>query len=198
MNDDQLTTVHDDQLAAAVKGSLTGVHMNTPLQAIVSRGRMVRARRRIPGLAAALAVLAAAAVAVGVLLPASHQASMRLAAWTVARQDDGTIKVTIRQLRNPAGLQHTLRADGVPASVTFFRTENPACRNIPKPSVRLTEKVIHVREYGRSEVVMLVHPRALPGGAGVGIAVGYARLGGKKGLAFSAGLVQASPRCTGG
>ena len=198
MNDDRLTTVHDDELATAVKGSLTGVHMNTPLETIVSRGRAVRTRRRIPGLAGALAVLAAAALAVGVLLPASHQASMRLAAWTVARQGDGTIKVTIRQLRDPAGLQHTLHADGVPASVTFFRTENPVCRNIPKPSVRLTEKVIHPREYGRSDVVILLHPQALPGGAGVFIGVGYDRIGGKKGLAFVAGLVQASPRCTGG
>src|SRR5262249_60029196 len=89
MNDDQLTTVHDDQLAAAVKGSLTGVHMNTPLQAIVSRGRMVRARRRIPGLAAALAVLAAAAGAVGVLPPARHPARMRPAGSAGGRPGDG-------------------------------------------------------------------------------------------------------------
>ena len=33
---------------------------------------------------------------------------------------DGTIYVTINELKDPAGLQSTLRADGVPASVTFF------------------------------------------------------------------------------
>src|SRR5262249_59599856 len=107
MNDDRLTTVHDDELATAVKGSLTGVHMNAPLETIVSRGRAVRTRRRIPGLAGALAVLAAAALAVGVLLPASHQAGMRLAAWTVARQGDGTVKVPLRQLAGPARLHDT-------------------------------------------------------------------------------------------
>ena len=51
----------------------------------------------------------------------------QLAAWTVTNQADGGIRVTIRELRDPAGLQRTLRADGVPASVTFLGHPNPAC-----------------------------------------------------------------------
>jgi hypothetical protein len=64
-----------------------------------------------------------------------------VAAWTVARQTNGSIQVTIRELRDPAGLQATLRdpaslqatlrADGVPASVTFSGQPNPACRGYP-------------------------------------------------------------------
>ncbi len=44
---------------------------------------------------------------------------------------DGTIAVTIRELRDPAGLQSRLRADGVPASVSFFGQQNPSCRPYP-------------------------------------------------------------------
>jgi hypothetical protein len=67
MNHEQLTTVNDTELATAVKESLTGVHMNIPLETIVSHGRKMRARRRIPGLAGTLAVIAAAAIAVTAL-----------------------------------------------------------------------------------------------------------------------------------
>jgi hypothetical protein len=98
----------------------------------VRRSRAIRARRRIRGVAGALAVTAGAAVAMTMLLPSSHQpghrATARPAAWTVATQADGGIRVTIRELRNPAGLQRALRADGVPASGTFLGHLNPACQ----------------------------------------------------------------------
>jgi DNA-directed RNA polymerase specialized sigma24 family protein len=44
---------------------------------------------------------------------------------------DGLVDVTIRELRDPAGLQSKLRADGVPASVTFSGQPNPSCRPYP-------------------------------------------------------------------
>jgi hypothetical protein len=47
--------------------------------------------------------------------------------------------VTIRELRDPAGLQRTLRQHGVPASVTF-QTLNPACRPYPA-GTRLLKQV---------------------------------------------------------
>ena len=50
---------------------------------------------------------------------------------TVDRQADRSIRVTIRELRDPAGLQHTFRADGVSASVTFTGQRNPACQGYP-------------------------------------------------------------------
>ncbi len=87
----------------------------------------MRARRRIPRLAAALTVVAGAVLAVTAVAPAGHQSGALLAAWTVARQADGTISVTIRELADAAGLQRTLRADGVPVSVTFSGQPNPSC-----------------------------------------------------------------------
>ena len=124
--------MNDNELITAVKESVTGVHMHVPTEQIVSRSRTIRARRRIPGAAAALAVVAGAALALTTLLPSSHQpdhpAGAQLTAWTVAKQSDGNIRVTVRERRSPAGLQSTLRADGVPASVTFIGQQNPACQ----------------------------------------------------------------------
>ena len=97
--------MNDDELTTTVCESFTGVHTTTPVEQIVSRGRAVRARRRIPALAGALAVAAGAALAATSLLPSTHQASpqptAQLAAWTVTRQTDGAIRVTIRELHQP-------------------------------------------------------------------------------------------------
>lgn len=61
----------------------------------------------------------------------SHPADAQLTAWTVTRLADGDISITIKQFKDPAGLQSTLRADGVPASVTFASQRNQACRPYP-------------------------------------------------------------------
>jgi hypothetical protein len=66
--------MNDDDLIIAVRDSFTDLHSATPVERIVSRSRAVRARRRIPGLAAAVAVTAAAVFAVTALLP-GHQAA---------------------------------------------------------------------------------------------------------------------------
>jgi hypothetical protein len=118
MNDNELTTV--------VKESVADVHMTVPQEQIMSRGRVLRARRQIPVLGVALAGATAGAVlAATALLSASHQPNAghqpdaRLAAWTVRKQANGDIDVTINQLRNPVGLQSTLRADGLPVRVSY-------------------------------------------------------------------------------
>ena len=123
--------MNDNELSTMVRESVTDVHSATPIAQIISRGRAVRARRRIPALAGAGAVLAGSALAVTTLVPSSHPgvegsrrpgnplAHARLAAWTVTKQANGDIGVTINQLQNPVGLQSTLRADGVPIRVSY-------------------------------------------------------------------------------
>jgi hypothetical protein len=234
MNDDELITVLREQ-----RGK---VPMTTPVEQIISRGRAVRARRRVPGVAAALG--AAAAVAVSVALPASHPAASHpasgpgahLAAWAVTRQADGSIQVSFfGQLRDPAGLQRTLRADGVPASVTFIGQQNPACRVIQgggrPPSLRgarplepssgapgpsrgtLNSGMLNGVVSGGpqsgipAEDAMVIHPAALPSGAGLQIAVMRGIPLGPSGPwpypkgsghpVVEVGLVKASPQCTG-
>ena len=48
------------------------------------------------------------------------QVGTTLAAWSVIKQRHGLLQVTIRELRDPAGLWSLLRADGVPANVRFL------------------------------------------------------------------------------
>ncbi len=188
--------MNDDDLITLVREQRRSVQMTTPVEEIVGRGRALRARRRIPGLAAgAMAVAAAAVLAVTALLPAGHQVGpqppAQLAAWTVTRHADGTITVTVRQLRDAQGLQRTLRADGVPASVTFFGHEPRACQRYPKMSAALMAEV-----FGGHGPPLVIHPKALPHGAGIQLNPPHIPHGAP--IALAAGLVQASPGCTGG
>jgi hypothetical protein len=133
--------MNDHELSTMVRESVTDVYSATPVAEIVSRGRAVRARRRIPALAGAGVVLAGTALAVSTLLPFGHPgvegsrhpgnplANARLAAWTVAKQANGDIDVTINQLRNPVGLQSTLRADGLPVRVSYSSHPLPVTRS---------------------------------------------------------------------
>jgi hypothetical protein len=175
MNDNELTTI--------VRESVADVHSATPVAQIISRGRAVRARRRLPAAAGAAAVLAGSALAVTTLLPAAHPrmlpsgrpasnpASVRLAAWTVAKQADGDIDVTINQLQNPQGLQNTLRAVGLPVNVSFSgHSPSPACQLYPT-SGNVLSAVVHYGTIG-SSTPLVIHPSALPAGAGLAIFVG--------------------------
>jgi hypothetical protein len=190
--------MNDNELITAVLESVADVHTTTPVEQILSRGRAVRTRRRIPSLAAALAAAAGAAVAVTALLPASHPAShqpgAQLTAWTVAKQSGGYISITIRELHNPAGLQRELRVDGVPANVTFHADHTPpSCR--PYPAGRaLLNRVFPWSQLGAPPAVIVIRPSALPTGAGVYLndasnPYGY--------ISIHFGLVYASKRCTG-
>jgi hypothetical protein len=133
--------ISDSDVLTAVRDRLSGMPLASPpdVEAIMARGRAHRHRRLIPGVAGSLAAAAVAALAVTALAPASHEAShqgsrqptVQLAAWTVTKLADGNISITVRELKDPAGLQRTLRADGVPASVTFASQQNPACRPYP-------------------------------------------------------------------
>jgi hypothetical protein len=131
----------DSDVLTAVRDRLSEMPLASPpdVDAIMARGRARRNRRLIPGVTGTLAAAAVAAFAVSSLAPASDEAShqgsrqptVQLAAWTVTELAGGNISVTVRQLKDPAGLQRTLRADGVPASVTFASQQNLACQPYP-------------------------------------------------------------------
>jgi hypothetical protein len=153
----------DTDVLGAARDSLCRTPVADPpdVGAIMARGRARRHRRLIPGVTGTAAVVAGAALTVTALTPAGHPASpqashpagrqpaAQLAAWTVTRLAGGDISVTIRELKDPAGLQSILRADGVPASVTFASQQNPACRpypggtpqQLPQPTTHLLKQV---------------------------------------------------------
>ena len=204
MNDDHALTVIKNRLAE-VRDSLGEVYPSIPASEIVARARRSHVRRRlIPGLAGVLALAVAAALAVTTLAPASHHPRVQLAAWTVVTQPGGTVSVTIRQLRDPAGLQSRLRADGVPATVTFLDQQNPACH--PWPGAALEGEHTPAGDTLFNEVfpphpgppgVIVIRPSALPSGGGVQLAASFGSPGPRAYITIGAGLVQASPECTG-
>lgn len=176
--------MNDSELSTMVRESVAEVHSATPVAQIISRGRAVRARRCIPGVAGGLALAAGTALAVAALVPSGHQgllpsghpglrgsghsANARLAAWTVAKQSNGDIDITINQLKNPAGLQSTLRADGLPANVTFSGSGlSASCQ----PYVTSLDELNAVAQWNASDgsAYLVIDPAVLPGGTGVGI-----------------------------
>ena len=204
MNDDHALTVIKDRLAE-VRDSPGEVYPGIPASEIVARARRSRVRRRlIPGMAAVLALAVAAALAVTTLASASHHPKVQLAAWTVVTQPGGDVSVTVRELRDPAGLQSRLRADGVPATVTFLSQPNPACH--PWPGAGLHGMHTPAGDALFNEVfpphpgpprVIVIRPSALPTGGGVQLEAGFGGHGTRALISIGAGLVQASPECTG-
>jgi len=117
MNDNDMIT---RDLIATVREPFAGVRMGAPVDAVVTRGQAIRRRRRVQAITGAAAAVAAAAVLAAVAaLPSGRLAAVNLTAWTVITEPTGTVAVTIRDLRDPAGLQRALRAHGVPATVRF-------------------------------------------------------------------------------
>jgi len=164
--------MNDDELITAVRESFTDIHSSTPAENIVSRSRAIRARRRIPAAAGALAVVAGVGLAVTALVPSGHQpghgVNARLAAWTVATQASGVIDVTVNQLQDPAGLQSTLRADGLPVNVSFSGAPlSASCQ--PYDATRdILGAVVQLSSSGGS-ASFVIDPSALPSGTGVSI-----------------------------
>jgi len=145
-------------------------------------------------------VAAGAAVAVATLVPghpAAQPAQAQLAAWTVTREPGGAIDVTIRELRDPAALQATLRADGVPAHVSFASAHFAGCQGHRPATPSALGKVYQIASRDHT-LLIVIHPSALPSGAGLGIYVDDVYVGHRPGgFAFTLTLVEATPQCTG-
>jgi hypothetical protein len=201
MNHNNAADTVRDSLATA-RDSLTEVHMTTPLDTIVRHGRARRLRHRLTGLAGTAVVAVGTVLAVMALLPASHPAGhqprVQLAAWTVVKQPGGIIHVTVRQLHNPAGLQAELRADGVPASVSFGNGQQTPCRPYPGGGFMTSAKPALINSVFPGPGVN-IRPSALPSGTGVLLAF-LQRSNprpGQPGIGIEVAVVQASQQCTG-
>src|SRR5438067_1961748 len=76
------------------------------------------------------ATVAAATAAVVVVATSGDNTS---AAYAVDRQANGSVTVHISSLRDAAGLQQQLRADGIPATVRYLQPGTAApCTDAPK------------------------------------------------------------------
>jgi hypothetical protein len=204
--------VNDPEVITAVKASYAGIHMDVPLDVIVRRGRRLRARRRLPGLAGAAGTVAALALAVAALVPGSGRTTApggstgteRLAAWTVVSQQDGSVRVALRwpHIRDVAGLQDRLRSDGIPARVAHIGYLRPPL-TVPGCQVfgdwsgpggisyTLWRKIFYGPHTGpQSNHAFWVYRSAIPPGLGVLVDIYYDGT-------FGLYVVKASPQCTG-
>jgi hypothetical protein len=131
----------DNEVLRAASESLSAIPMASPpdVEAILARGRAVRARRRIPGAFSGLAMVTAAAVVLGLGLsgafgsaaaaPARGTGTIQTASFTLVKHANGTVTLAANPgvLLDAAALRNALHQDGIPALVTSgsFCTSNP-------------------------------------------------------------------------
>jgi hypothetical protein len=200
-----------DSFEADLREALTHRAAEVPEEAVERlQNRHYRPRTsgwmKMAGTGLAGAAAAAAVLAIAVSQPGSHQgtsqashqdtsqashqggapAGAQLAAWTVTRQADGTVSLTIRDMRDPAGLQSRLRADGVPAIVNT--AGNPACQEYLQAG-KTFGQVFQVHQGAGQATVIDIDTSALPSGAGVEISGEVS--------GFMTHLVRTSQQCTG-
>jgi hypothetical protein len=205
----------EESARAGMRQFTATMRVSPDLAARTCKRHRRRTRHKLTALATGTATAAAgAALAVTALIPAGRQPDTQLAAWTVVKQADGNVYVTIREFRDPAGLQARLRADGVPASVIFnpklprgapfrdlFHVKHNPCQAYSGGQGQLLKVVGRGSPHplrGQS-TLSIIHPSALPSGAGVQFIAtpntGYQNS--PERFALGVLLVQTSRNCTG-
>jgi hypothetical protein len=212
--------VNDAELLTMVKDSFDPVRAETQMDTIVHRARTLRSRRRgLTGAAwtaAAAAALALALVLVSSSSPAkpglakpgpAKPGAARLAAWTVTRLPGGIVEIMVRELKNPAGLQRKLHADGVPAFVRFANQQPPGCLNwypgSPAKYFEISKRIFLVPSNAQigGGTALDINPAAIPRGLGVWLEVSPPQTqsvdNGMSGMSFgfAESIVYASGRC---
>jgi hypothetical protein len=168
----------DDVLLQA-RDSLSGIHMDTPAEAILARSRSHQRRRRhvklsVAGIAAggALALGLTGVFGSGSSAPAPAAGTIRTAAFTLVRSTNGTATLTLNQdeVFNPTALQQALAEDGIPALVQngTYCSSNPAPPSDGVLSLQLPDGN-PVPWTGRNspvppDAVTVINPAAMPAG----------------------------------
>jgi hypothetical protein len=163
--------MNDNEILDRVTASVSGLHMETPVDAIVARGHL-RRRRRVSG-TAAVAVVAAAGLAVSLVTVDRHQQTtpaavgVQLAAFTLVSNTNGTDTLTLNKgvPLDVSVLSQKLAAAGIPAVVNVGRT----CDSHPQPDG--LDAVISPQRRPDGSVVLVITPSAMPVGAELSIGV---------------------------
>jgi hypothetical protein len=187
MNDCDMLAATRSSLTS-VKDSFTDVHMDQPPEAIIARARRRRMRRGLP------AAIGGGGLALGIGLAMSMSGGgpvapqgvhVNLAAWSVNTSSGGQVDVTIRQLKDPARLSHTLADAGVAVKLTGGRVCAPASGDESQLS-----KVVRKLPSPRGDVVLRIDPAAMPAGQQLVIGIGHLRMGSHHGRAAAFGLIK--------
>ena len=184
MNDDDMLAATRSSLTS-IKDSLSDVHMDQPPEAIIAQARGRRLRRGLPALGGgALALGIGLAFSLSGNPAAAHGVHVNLAAWSVNTTSAGQVDVTIRQLKDPARLSHTLADAGVPVKLTLGKvctapdelTLSRVVRKLPSPQ--------------DGDVLLKINPAAMPPGTQLVIGIGHLRLGSDHARAAAFGLIK--------
>jgi len=191
-------TTHDTDTSAvldALKESLDGVTMHTPVEQIVTTGRTRRRRRRVTGVATGVA--AATGLALGVpalshpstappeaslgtgasLSTGAGSVHIQTAAFTVDSYTDGTLHVTWdkqRYFQDHEGLQRALRQAGFPVLIkegVFCQGPHDDGYLDPSGVGRGVDRVMQGEQTAEGTVVFVFKPAAMP--AGMELFIGY-------------------------
>jgi hypothetical protein len=167
--------MNDNDVLDRVSRSVSGIHMHTPVEEILTRAR-ARRRHHLFGLAGAGA---AAAIALSVALLAvtgsggspspTRPAAPQLVAFTVVSGPNGLTALTLRkgaQYRlDPEALRQALAQHGIRAVVNV----GSMCDTNPEPNG--LDQVISSRRLADGSVFTTFDPAAMP--AGSEISIGY-------------------------
>jgi hypothetical protein len=166
----------------ALKDSLDGATMHTPVEHIVAAGRARRRRRRVVG--AATGVVAVSGLALGVpalshpstappgarLSTGAGSVHIHTAAFALDSQTDGTLRVSWdkgRYFQDHEGLQRALRAAGFPVLVkegVFCKGPQDDGYLSPSGGGHGVERVVHGERQDDGGVVLVFDPAAMPHG----------------------------------
>jgi hypothetical protein len=167
----------DDVLLQA-RDAFSGTRMETPVETILATGQSRRHRRRLAQLTAAVAASGALVLGLAAVVssgsPAPAPRTIRTTAFTLARNANGTVSLTLNQdqMFDPAALQQALSRDGIPALVQngTYCTSSPA----PPSSGVLSVQLPDGRPVGKStpghpspvppDAVSVINPAAMPTG----------------------------------
>jgi hypothetical protein len=182
-------STEDTYVVGALKDSLDGVTMHTPIEQIVTAGRARRRRRRVVG--AATGVVAVTGIALGVpalsrpstvppgptLSTGAGSVHIRTAAFALDSQTDGTLRVTwdkAKYFQDHEGLQRALRAAGFPVLIkegVFCKGPQDDGYLSPSGGGHGVERVMHGVRQGDGSVYLVFNPSAMP--AGKQLFIGY-------------------------
>ena len=164
--------MNDNVVLEWVKDAVSEIHMDTPLEAIVSRGRS-RRRRRLSGLAGAGVgiglglALAVSAFGRSGTVPSSHVARpAQLMAFTLVSNPNGTATLTLTkgQLPDPSVLRQQLAQAGVPAMVNVGSRCDSQGGDPPGLGQVITSKRLT-----NGNVILVITPAAMPEGSELAI-----------------------------
>ncbi|GAA1352744.1 hypothetical protein [Streptomyces beijiangensis] len=175
-----------DQLLDTLRDSLDDVHLHTPVEEIVAKGRARRRLRRVTGVAA-VALSAGLAVGVSTLAnpstaPPSYATSgegvhVHTVAYTVDTQRDGTVHATFdkqRYFTDHAGLEAALRRAGFPVLIktgVFCKGPNDDGKLSPSGGGAGVDRVMEGVREKDGRVTFIFKPENMP--ANTQLFIGY-------------------------